>query len=93
MKEHLKEICTCAESLHFSHLLQYISAYNINSQQIEEFKLVLENAIDSVKEMGQCEVINWGGQFDLVVTPLRIHLMLPIKSFELPIERRKFNNV
>ena len=84
MKEHLKEICTCSESLHFSHLLPYISAYNINSQQQEEFKLVLESAIDSVKETGQCEIINWGGQFDIVVTSKRIHLMLPIKSFELP---------
>jgi len=31
-------------------------------------------------------MINWGGQFDLVVTSGRIHLMLPIKSFELPKE-------
>jgi len=84
MKEHLNEICTCSKSLHFSHLLPYISAYNINDQQIEEFKLVLENAINSVKEVGQCEIINWGGQFDIVVTPSRIHLMLPIKSFDLP---------
>ena len=84
MKEHLNEICTCSKSLHFSHLLPYISAYNINDQQIEEFKQVLESAIDSVKEVGQCEMINWGGQFDIVVTPMRIHLMLPIKSFDLP---------
>ena len=84
MKEHLNEICTCSKSFHFSHLLPYISAYNINDQQIEEFKQVLESAIDSVKEAGQCEMINWGGQFDIVVTPMRIHLMLPIKSFDLP---------
>ena len=84
MKEHLKEICLCSESLHFSHLLPYISAYNINEYQIEEFKQLLEHTINSVKEVGQCEIINWGGQFDLVVTSMRIHLMLPIKSFELP---------
>ena len=84
MKEHLNEICTCSKSLHFSQLLPYISAYNINDQQIEEFKQVLENAINSEKEVGQCEVINWGGQFDIVVTSMRIHLMLPIKSFDLP---------
>ena len=84
MNEHLNEICTCSKSLHYSHLLPYISAYNINDQQLEEFKLLLENAIDSVKEVGQCEIINWGGHFDIVVTSMRIHLMLPIRSFDLP---------
>ena len=84
MNEHLNEICTCSKSLHFSQLLPYISAYDINDQQIQEFKMALEYAIDSVKETGQCEIVNWGGHFDIVVTSLRIHLMLPIKSFDLP---------
>lgn len=84
MKEHLNEICTCSKEMHFSHLLPYISAYNISDQQIEEFKFVLENAINYAKETDQCEMINWGGQFDIVVTPKRIHLMLAIKSFDLP---------
>lgn len=84
MKEHLEEVCTCSKEMHYSHLLPYISAYDINPQQLEEFKMLLEHTIDSVKEPGQYEMINWGGQFDLVVTSHRIHLMLPIKSFYLP---------
>ena len=84
MKEHLKEVCTCSKALHYSHLLPLISAYEINKHQQEEFKECLEYTIKKVKETKQPEVINWGGQFDLLVTECRIHVIYAIHSFYLP---------
>jgi len=51
VKEHLEEVYTCCKTLHYSHLLPYISAYEINPQQLEEFKRLLETLLIQLKNL------------------------------------------
>lgn len=72
--------------VHYQWLFNYINgAFEDNEYQRKEFKNVLIETIESVKQTGQIELINsWCGHFDLLVTPERVHLVLIHKSFKLP---------
>jgi hypothetical protein len=84
LKDPVLKVVSVDTDCHFSHLLPRISAYTINDASIKEFEQTLCWAIERVKELGESVLINLGGEYDLVVTECRIHLIKSIETYELP---------
>jgi hypothetical protein len=72
--------------MNYGYLMAYINgAYQNTKEQIEELEKVLADSIAYAKETRQPVLINnWCGNFDLLVTDCRIHVILIHKTFELP---------
>lgn len=80
----IKEICTCdTHGTHISNLLFSIENVRIDPKELEG---IISSAIIEAKEKRAAVHLCYGGNFDLLVTECRIHVICAVRSFEHPTE-------
>jgi hypothetical protein len=84
LKDPILKVVSVDTDCHFSHLLPKISAFKITKEAVKEFEETLCWAITRAKGIKDAVLINLGGEYDLVVTEYRLHLMKSIETYELP---------
>jgi hypothetical protein len=81
----LRTVNSDSERLNLAHIMPMINGmYPNNQRNLSELEQIIVTSIERVKETKGCELVNWCGDFDLLITEYRIHVILIHKTFEHP---------
>jgi hypothetical protein len=81
----LRTVKADSDQMNLAYIMPMINGmYPNNEKNLAELERIILSSIERVKETQGCELINWCGEFDLLITEYRIHVILIHKTFEHP---------
>lgn len=87
----LRTVNADSERMHLAYIMPMINGMYPNSEKnLKDLEQIIQASIERVKVTKSCELVNWCGEFDLLITEYRIHVILIHKTFEHPRQEDQF---